>query len=99
MIAAFLSQIEAKYDLKDEETEDTSRDFTELDKLDGYDTYADYLYHNNFVNKDANEYFEDYYKNIDLGEATDISKYVYATAEQAAAKLEKLNKRVEGEEK
>ncbi len=97
--SSVLSQIEAKYDLKDEETEDTSRDFTELDKLDGYDTYADYLYHNNFVNKDANEYFEDYYKDIDLGEATDISKYVYATAEQAAAKLEKLNKRVEGEEK
>lgn len=94
------SYIKVDYDLKDEEQEDTSRDFVEYDSLQGYDTYSDYLYGQNFVNEDMDEYLEKYYKDVAL--TTDnISvdkEYVYQNADTAKARLDALNARLEEDE-
>jgi len=89
--------IKADYDLKDAEQEDTSRDFVEYDSLQGYDTYSDYLYGQNFVNKDMDKYLEKYYAGITL--TTDNisvdNEYVYKDAAAAKARLDELNARLE----
>lgn len=98
--------ISAKYDLNAEETEDTSRDFTEYDdikKPDGsdYDSYADYTFAQNFINKDANDYFDDYYPaEFDPTAKIDSNAYLYgADSEFAAKRVEEYNDRLTDEEK
>ncbi len=89
--------VKADYDLKDADTEDTSRDFVEYDSLQGYDTYSDYLYGQNFVNKDMDKYLEKYYAGVTL--TTDNisvdNEYVYKDAAAAKSKLDELNARLE----
>ena len=60
--SSVLEKIEAKYDLKEEEAEDTSRDFYEFDDLKGATKYADYYLNQNFVNEDMDEYVEKYFE-------------------------------------
>ncbi|MCH5152311.1 MAG: hypothetical protein J1F65_06670, partial [Clostridiales bacterium] len=60
--ASVESQVAAKYDLKDAEAEDTSRNFTEDDDLFGAESYAQYLYKKNFDATETNEYFDKYYR-------------------------------------
>ncbi|MCM1289824.1 MAG: hypothetical protein NC132_03200 [Corallococcus sp.] len=89
--------VKADYDLKEEETEDTSRDFVEYDSLEGFDTYSDYLYGQNFVNKDMDEYMEKNYKGLTLStdNITVDNEYVYADAAAAKDRLDALNARLE----
>lgn len=91
------SYVKADYDLKDEETEDTSRNFVEYDSLQGYDTYSEYLYGQNFVNKDMDKYLEKNYKGLTL--TTDNisvdNEYVYKDAAAAQDRLDALNARLE----
>ena len=58
------SYASADYTLAAEEEEDTSRDFVEYDDLTGCDTYSEYVYMQNFVNEEMDEYFEKYYNGI-----------------------------------
>ena len=93
--------VAADYDLKAEETEDTSRDFFEYDKLGDYDTYSEYLYMQNFKNEDMDKYLEKNYNGIEL--TTDnISvdkEYVYQSAAAAKDRLDALNARLEDDSK
>ncbi len=72
----------AKLELEAEETEDTSRDFTEYDELTDMngnktDSYAVYNRDQNFVNEEADEYFEENYPYVDVVDALNLDKYVY----------------------
>ncbi len=70
--------ISAKLDLEEEETEDTSRDFTQYDDWKDAQSYTEYLYKQNFVNEDADEYFEKNYPSLTgLTEGVVYDKYVY----------------------
>ena len=108
--------ISAKYDLEAEETEDTSRDFTEYDELtDMYgevtDSYAIYTRDKNFVNEDANDFFDDNYPYLVDGEGDDevtaklnLDSYVYDLndAEQktiAEERVKSYNDRLTDDEK
>lgn len=78
-----------------EETPDTSRDFTELDDLEGR-TYSEYTYRQRVFDKDAEEYFDKYYggiANVTLDAQT--TDYVYANEQAAKARLDGLNKRLD----
>ena len=94
------AQISARREMKDAESEDTSRNFTEYDDFNGATTYAEYLYRKNFDSKEADEYFEKYYgadEQTSYGEV-DIASYVYADEAAAAKRLEEFNDRIEDEE-
>lgn len=91
------SYASADYTLAAEEEEDTSRDFVEYDDLTGCDTYSEYVYMQNFVNEEMDEYFEKYYNGI-ITEDVSIDEYVYANAEEAQSRLDALNARIETEE-
>ena len=95
-----MEKVEAKYDLKAEESEDTSRDFYEYDDLKGATKYADYYLNQTFTNEDMDEYVEKY-----LPEGTDFAnKTVTSDAllelylKTADAKVEEINKRIEEDE-
>ena len=94
------SNITSKYDLDDPETEDTSRDFTEPDDLKDAKSYAEYLYKQNFVNEDANEYFEKYYSADFSFDTFTANDYVYQTEDDfAKARIAEFNdRRTEDEE-
>lgn len=87
------------YELKDKEEPDTSRDFTETDDLLGADTYAEYVYRQNFHNEDMDEYIDKYYPNLIKTDDLKVDAYVYADAAAGANMLADLNERVEGETK
>lgn len=101
--------ISAKFDLEEEETEDTSRDFTEYDKLTDMKgepaaSYAQYTRDQNFVNEEADEYFEDNYPYLDVTSGLNLDGYVYddTDAEQKAQAEERVrsynDRRAEDEE-
>ena len=96
-----MEKIEAKYELNDEEAEDTSRDFYEYDKLDGFNSYADYYLNQNFTSEDLDEYLEKYYDNDPNALLDNPSKDLLALyLESAQAHVDELNERVdEGNEK
>ena len=93
-----LTTLSAKHDIKDAEAEDTSRDFTEYDELLSETSYAQHTLLQNFVSKDANEYFDKYYSesNVDFTKFDSlVSGYVYKTEAEAKAILDELNDRLE----
>ncbi len=81
--------ISSKMDLEEAPADDTSRDFSEYDKLtdllgNPVTSYAQYVRDQNFVNEDANKYFDDNYPYLVDGSGDDevsgkllVSKYVY----------------------
>ncbi len=74
--------IASKYDLEDAPTEDTSRDFTVYDELTNMkgepaSSFAEYTRDQNFVSKEANEYFEDNYPFLNVTDALNLNGYVY----------------------
>ena len=89
-----LEKVEAKFELNDEETEDTSRDFYEYDDLKGAATYSEYYLNQNFENEDLDEYLEKYYggKADALLDQSDLLKLYQASAE---AKVAELNDRLD----
>ena len=98
-----MDKINAKYDLKDEETEDTSRDFYKYDELelDDGEKYADYYLKQNFKNEDMDEYVEKYLggdnsglKSHDL-DAKALEDLYLRTAQ---VKVDELNERIETED-
>lgn len=89
-----------KRTLKDKTSADTSRDFKTFDDLRGSNTYAEYLYAQNFYNEDMDEYIENYYQNLIKSDDNSVGSYVYENETQAAKMLEDLNARLEkGDEK
>lgn len=93
-----IDQLKGTREIKDAEAEDTSRDFTELDDLGSATTYAEYMYNQNFQNEDMTEYFDKYYANVTIKNDAKVDEYVYTTAEQAKAKVDEINERIEAEE-
>ncbi len=97
--------INAKYDLNEAETEDTSRDFTEYDDLtkpDGtaYDSYAEYNFAQNFINEEADDYFENYYPSDKPFSVVDLEGYVYdVNSEFVAKRVEEYNDRLTDDDK
>lgn len=91
--------IKNDYELNDKEEEDTSRDFIEYDDLSGCDTYSEYVYRQNFVDEDMDEYFADYYNGIATFDNVSVDEYVYQSESDAQAMLDQINDRIEGEEK
>ena len=93
------AQLAAKFDLKDAETEDTSRDFAENDDIaEEIQDYAEYYFRNqNFNSEEVDEYFDKYYSNALNFEEVDIESYVYANHkdEVAEARLKEYNDRLE----
>ncbi|MCH5159812.1 MAG: hypothetical protein J1F66_03060 [Clostridiales bacterium] len=96
-----MDKINAKYELKDEETEDTSRDFYEYDELElsEGEKYADYYFNQNFKNEDMDEYIEKYYNEDNSGFVNwnkltaDDLQALYL--EGAQAKVDELNERLD----
>ena len=95
-----LTTLSAKHDIGNEKQEDTSRDFAEYDDLHGAESYAMYLLNKNFVDEDADEYFDKYYGDIiDFSSIKDlVDGYVYKNEEDAATILQELNDRLEDED-
>lgn len=91
--------IASKFELKNAEAEDTSRDFTEYEDLSDYASYSEYTYQQNYINEDMSEYYEKYYAGVDLGNDGSLDAYVYASEAAAQAKLDEINDRIEGDEK
>ena len=95
-----LTALSVKHDIGDAKEDDTSRDFTEYDELLSDKSYAEHLRLQNFVSKDADEYFDKYYgnTNIDFTKFDNlVGNYVYKTQEEAQAILDELNDRLEDE--
>ncbi|MCH5152924.1 MAG: hypothetical protein J1F68_03070 [Clostridiales bacterium] len=94
--SAVITTLSVKHDIGDAKDEDTSRDFTEWDDLDGVTNYADYVRDKNFENEDANEYFDKYYSEISFASVEDLyADYIYKTEEAAKAILDELQDRLE----
>ena len=92
-----MERVEAKYELGDEEAEDTSRDFYEYDDLKGAATYAEYYFNKSFSNEDMDEYVEKYLGNdasLLYDRKLSIEELYKKTAE---AKVAELNKRIDEE--
>ncbi len=91
------SYLSADFEFEAVEEEDTSRDFLEPDEIDGQ-TYADYVYSQNYVNEEMSDYLKDYYGITDtttLSGDTKIDSYVFATEEAAKATLDDYNDRLD----
>lgn len=86
--------VASKYDLDAVATEDTSRNFSEPDKLLDDTSYAKHLYLQNFVSDDADEYFEKYYPADTSFDTIDIDGYVYdANSEFVQKRVDEYNER------
>ena len=104
--SSVMDKINAKYDLKDEVTEDTSRDFYKYDELNlaEGEKYADYYLNQNFVNEDMDEYIDKYFAGAKKGftsHDTDADKLQELYLQSAQVKVDELNERIdvkEGEE-
>ena len=81
--------IKDEFELDPAETEDTSRDFAELDKMD-MPTYAEQVYSSNFQNEDMDEYIQKYRANEDFTQL--VISYVYTNVEDAQAIVDEINK-------
>lgn len=84
----------------DSDKEDTSRDFPEYDDLGGV-AYSQYVYDQNFVNEDMDEYLSDYYSFINLNDFAKDNKldsYVFAKEADAQATLDSYNDRLDEED-
>lgn len=93
------TKLAAKRELNDAETEDTSRDFTEYDDLNGAKSYAQYMFEQNFDSKEADEYFEKYYGDGVSFAEVNINSYVYAEeTEEAKARVQEFNDRIDDED-
>ena len=82
------------------EAEDTSRDFLEPDDLGGV-KYSEYIYNQNFVNEEMDEYMADYYSfvsNADLEKDNKVDCYVYTTEANAQSTLDEFNARLDEED-
>lgn len=92
-------QITGNRTLNDEETEDTSRDFTEPDELEG-STYSEHVYNTRVFEKEAEEYFDKYYGGMaSVSLDTSVDGYVFETEAAASKKLESLNDRLSDDDK
>ena len=98
--SSVLEKIEAKYDLKAEETKDTSRDFYEYDDLKGATKYADYYLNQNFTDEDMDEYVEKYFEEGTTLAAQKLTeedlKELYLKT--ATKKVDELNARLDKDE-
>ena len=99
----FDSQVESfltnQFKFEAEEAEDTSRDFLEPDDLGGV-SYSEYIYNQNFVNEDMDEYMSKFYgflTNESLQKDTKVDSYVFTKEADAQATLDAYNARL-GEE-
>lgn len=96
-VESFLSN---DFDFNAKEAEDTSRDFLEPDDLKGV-KYSDYIYNQNFVNEDMDEYMEDYYSFVraeDLQKDNSVDAYVFTKPADAQAMLDSYNDRLDEED-
>ena len=96
-------KVEAKYTLKDEEKEDTSRDFYKYDELDlaEGENYANYNLKKNFKNEEMDEYIEKYYggdKSGFISHDTSLEALQKLYLASASKKLEGLNARLDMED-
>ncbi len=85
------------YEFAAEEEEDTSRDFTELDKVDEYASYSEYLYAQNFIHEAMEEYYAEYYASgigYDITESKMVAEYKIGSQ----LKYDQLKARYEGDE-
>lgn len=103
MFSNFDTQVEKfladDFDFAEVATDDTSRDFPEYDDLGGV-AYSKYVYDQNFVNEDMDEYLSDYYSFIDLNDFAKDNKldsYVFAKEADAQAMLDYYNDRLDDE--
>lgn len=87
--------IEDDFKLKAAETDDTSRDFTELDEIKEGESYAEFVYRKNFINEEMDEYIKDYYTGLIGTEDFKVDSYVYQTEAAASKMLSDYNKRIE----
>ena len=91
------TELAKDYKFEAEETEDTSRDFTELEKVADYASYAEYLYAQNYINEDMDEYLAEYYTaglSYDVSEDKMVAEYKSASQ----IKYNQLKDRYEGNE-
>lgn len=87
--------ISNKYgELAAEETEDTSRDFVTTDEWSGTESYAEYLYKQNYANEDMEEYLKKYYPS--LGTAGNLKEYVLSGS-IAQKRVAEYNERIDEE--
>lgn len=86
------------FELKAAEAEDTSRDFVEFDDFGDSQTYTEYLFNQNFHNDEMDEYVEKYYPTLD-GTTLSVDGYVFGSEQVGQAKVDELNKRIDGDEK
>lgn len=100
----FDSQVESflanDFDFNAEEAEDTSRDFLEPDDLGG-EKYSDYIYNQNFVNEEMDEYIAERYSHVsvaDLEKDNSLDAYVFANEQTAKATLDAYNARLDEED-
>lgn len=103
MFSNFDTQVEKfladDFDFAEVATDDTSRDFPEYDDLGGV-AYSKYVYDQNFVNEDMDEYLSDYYSFIDLNDFAKDNKldsYVFVNEADAQAMLDYYNDRLDDE--
>ena len=101
--SSVMDKINAKYDLKDEETKDTSRDFYKYDELelDEGEKYADYYLRQNFKNEEMDEYIDKYFADVKSSFAshdTDADKLQELYLKSAKVKVDELNDRIDVEE-
>ena len=95
-VEEFLSN---EFKFEAEEAEDTSRDFLEPDDLGGV-SYSEYIYNQNFVNEDMDEYMSEFYSFLtkeELQKDAKVDSYVFAKEADAKATLDAYNARL-GEE-
>ena len=79
------------------QADDTSRDFLEPDDLGGV-KYSDYVYNQNFVNEDMDEYLAEFYSFVnvkDLQKDNKLDAYVFTKEADAQATLKAYNDRLE----
>ena len=89
-----INQLSANRTIGDEEQPDTSRDFTELDDLEGYN-YSEYYYRNRVFSEDADEYFEKNYDGVTIALNSNVDEYINASDTVLNAILVKLNDRLD----
>ncbi len=101
MVESYIDSDYTLQDAKEEEAEDTSRDFVKFDDLEGAQSYSEYTYNQTFENEEMDEYLSNYYYGDILKDNTlNYSDYVYNTkitvSEELAKKFADLNDRIEG---
>lgn len=96
--SAVLEKIGTDYELEEAKKDDTSRDFAEVDDLQGKSLSA-YTYAQNVSNKEMTEYYTKYYANVQHSYTADLAGYVYASETDSKAIVDEINARIKGEDK